>query len=76
MTPEVGTPIEVVFEGPDGVMINLVELATTDPKTRIGQMRAYVEKHGRTKTGFTPVVTTNHVLQSRERGKTFYEEVL
>ncbi|MEQ8248903.1 MAG: VOC family protein [Alphaproteobacteria bacterium] len=76
MTPEVGTPIEVVFEGPDGVLINLVELATTDPKTRIGQMRAYVEKHGRTKTGFTPVVTTNHVLQSRERGKEFYEEVL
>ena len=76
MTPDVGTPIEVVFEGPDGVLINLVELATTAPKTRIGQMRAYVEKHGRTSTGFTPVVTTNHVLQSRERGKRFYEDVL
>jgi catechol 2,3-dioxygenase-like lactoylglutathione lyase family enzyme len=76
MTPDVGTPIEVVFEGPDGVLINLVELATTAPKTRIGQMRAYVEKHGRTRTGFTPVVTTNHVLQSRERGKRFYEDVL
>ncbi|MDA1057682.1 MAG: VOC family protein [Proteobacteria bacterium] len=76
MTPEVGTPIEVVFEGPDGVLINLVELATTDPKTRIGQMRAFVDEHGRTRTGFTPVVTTNHVLQSRELGKRFYEEVL
>jgi len=76
MTPEVGTPIEVVFEGPDGVLINLVELATEDPKTRIGQMRAYVERHGRTPTGFTPVVTTHHVLQSRDRGVRFYEDVL
>jgi catechol 2,3-dioxygenase-like lactoylglutathione lyase family enzyme len=76
MTPEVGTPIEVVFEGPDGVLINLVELATTDPKTRIGQMRAYVEKHGRTGTGFTPVVTSNHVLQSLDKGRQFYEDVL
>ncbi len=76
MTPEVGTPIEVVFEGPDGVLINLVELATADPNTRIGQMRAYVERHGRTSMGFTPVVTTHHVLQSRDRGVRFYEEVL
>jgi catechol 2,3-dioxygenase-like lactoylglutathione lyase family enzyme len=76
MTPEVGTPIEVVFEGPDGVLINLVELATDDLKTRIGQMRAFVDRHGRTRTGFTPVVTTHHVLKDRDKALRFYEDVL
>jgi catechol 2,3-dioxygenase-like lactoylglutathione lyase family enzyme len=76
MAPDVGTPVEVVFEGPDGVLINLVELATADPKTQIGKMRAYVEQHGRTRRGFTPVVTSHHVLKSRDKGIAFYRDVL
>jgi len=76
MAPDVGVPIEVVFEGPDGVLINLVELATTDTATQIGKMRAYVEQHGRTRRGFTPVVTSHHVLKSREKGIAFYRDVL
>ena len=76
MTPDVGTPIEVVFEGPDGVLINLVELATKDPNTQIGKMRGFVAQHGYTKAGFTPVSTTHHVLKSREKGREFYEKVL
>ncbi len=75
-TPDVGTPIEVVFEGPDSVAINLVELATEDPSTRIGQMRAYVERHGRTAQGFTPVVTTSHVAEDIDSAREFYEQVL
>lgn len=75
-TADVGTPIEVVFEGPDSVAINLVELATEDPNTRIGQMRAYVERHGRTAKGFTPVVTSSHVAQDLDKGRGFYEKVL
>jgi catechol 2,3-dioxygenase-like lactoylglutathione lyase family enzyme len=71
-----GSPVEVIFEGPDTVAINLVELATTDPATRIGQMRAYVEQHGRTRTGFTPVVTTSHVARSIPKARDFYERVL
>ncbi|RMF95629.1 MAG: VOC family protein [Gammaproteobacteria bacterium] len=74
--PEVGTPIEVVFEGPDDVPVNLVELASTDPATRIGQMRAYVEQHGRTRTGFTPVVTSAQVVRDLERARAFCEQVL
>jgi catechol 2,3-dioxygenase-like lactoylglutathione lyase family enzyme len=74
--PTAGSPVEVIFEGPDTVAINLVELATTDPATRVGQMRAYVEQHGRTRTGFTPVVTTSHVARSIPSAREFYERVL
>jgi catechol 2,3-dioxygenase-like lactoylglutathione lyase family enzyme len=76
LTTDVGQPIEVVFDGPDGVAINLVELVSRDPATRIGQMRAYVEKHGRTARGFTPVVTTSHVCRSIVTARDFYEHVL
>jgi catechol 2,3-dioxygenase-like lactoylglutathione lyase family enzyme len=75
-TADVGTPIEVVFEGPDGVAINLVELATKDPNTRIGQMRAYVAQHGRTAKGLTPVVTSSHVFADISKGREFYQKVL
>ena len=75
-TADVGTPIEVVFEGPDTVAINLVELATADPDTRIGQMRAYVDRHGRTAQGFTPVVTTSHVARDLGQARDFYQQVL
>ena len=76
MSERAGAPIEVIFDGPDTVSINLVELATTDPNTRVGQMRAYVDKHGRTHTGFTPVVTTSHCVQDIDRAVEFYERVL
>ncbi len=72
----VGNPIEVIFDGPDGVAINLVQLTSTDPATRIGQMRAFVEGHGYTRRGYTPVVTTSHVCRSIARARRFYEEVL
>ncbi|HJN04157.1 MAG TPA: VOC family protein [Alphaproteobacteria bacterium] len=75
-TDNVGTPIEVVFEGPDGVLINWVELASDDPETRIGKMRAYVESFGRTPAGFTPVVTSAHCMRSVSEGRAFYETVL
>lgn len=73
---KVGNPIEVIFDGPDGVAINLVELTSRDPATRIGQMRAYVESHGYTRSGYTPVVTTSHVVRSIAAARRFYESVL
>ncbi len=72
----VGNPIEVLFDGPDHVAINLVELTGCDPATRIGQMRAYVEQHGYTSQGFTPIVTTSHVVRSLDAARAFYERVL
>lgn len=71
----VGNPIEVIFDGPDGVAMNLVELTSRDPATRIGQMRAFVERFGYTRQGFTPVVTTSHVARSAERCCEFYQRV-
>ena len=76
MTTSVGNPIEVLFDGPDGVTINLVELASRDPDTRVGQMRAYVESQGYTARGFTPVVTSSHVVHSIPKARAFYERVL
>lgn len=71
-----GAPTEVIFDGPDGVAINFVELTGDDPNTRVGQMRAYVQEHGRTPTGFTPVVTTSHVVRDLDKTVAFYETVL
>ena len=76
LTAGVGNPVEVIFDGPDGVAINLVQLASSDPATRVGQMRAYVERIGYTRTGFTPVVTTSHVCRSMAKARSFYEQVL
>ena len=76
LTAQVGNPVEVIFDGPDSVAINLVELASTDPATRIGQMREFVEQHGYTRTGFTPVVTTSHVCRDLSQARRFYESVL
>ena len=74
--PRVGTPIEVVFDGPDGVAINLVELITPNDATLIGEMRRFVADYGRTATGYTPVVTSAHNLRSMEAAVAFYERVL
>ena len=76
MSGAVGKPREVLFSGPDGVAINFVELVSADPATRIGQMRAYVLRHGRNRCGFTPVVTTSHVVRSLSAARMFYERVL
>ncbi len=76
MTGSQGAPTEVIFDGPDSVAINLVELTGDDPNTRVGQMRAYVQEHGRTPTGFTPVVTSSHQANDLDKAVAFYEQVL
>lgn len=73
---DVGTPIEVVFDGPDGIAVNLVQLETPDPDTLIGEMRRFVKAYGRTSTGYTPVVTSAHTVTSMEKAVAFYEQVL
>jgi catechol 2,3-dioxygenase-like lactoylglutathione lyase family enzyme len=39
-------------------------------------MRAYLQEHGTTKAGFTPVVTSSHCVRSRDQGVAFYRDVL
>lgn len=70
--PGVGETFELAFDGPDGVAINLVELITQDPDTMIGHLYQYVEKYGRTSTGFTEVVTTAHTVHDMDKALAFY----
>lgn len=77
MAPEVGSPTEVMLDGPDTLIINLVELTTSDPATRIGQMRAFVaDEFGYNAQGFTPVVTTQHASPDTAADVGFYEAAL
>ena len=70
-----GAPIEALFDGPDGVAINLVQL-TGDASTVIGRVRAAVEAVGHTPTGWTAVSTTSHSVRDTEAAIAFYREVL
>jgi catechol 2,3-dioxygenase-like lactoylglutathione lyase family enzyme len=70
--PAVGEAMEFAFEGPDGVVINLVELLSDDPKTMIGHLYHFVKGYGRTPTGFTPVVTTAHTVSNMQKALDFY----
>jgi catechol 2,3-dioxygenase-like lactoylglutathione lyase family enzyme len=71
-----GAPTIVMLDGPDGVIVNLVELTSEDPATKIGQMRSFVAARGYTRTGFTPVVTTQHCVRDVDSAARFYEAVL
>jgi len=70
--PAVGEAMEFAFEGPDGVVINLVELLSEDPQTMIGHLYHFVNEYGRTPTGFTPVVTTAHTVSDMQKALDFY----
>ena len=73
---DVGAPTEVVLTGLDTVPINLVELSTDDPDTTIGEMRAFVESIGYNPQGFSPVVTTAHIVPDLDLATRFYQRVL
>jgi len=70
-----GQPVEVLFDGPDGLAINLVEL-TGDDSTAIGKLRQEVDAYGKTPTGFTPVSTTSHSITDHAKALAFYQDVL
>jgi catechol 2,3-dioxygenase-like lactoylglutathione lyase family enzyme len=70
--PAVGETMEGAFDGPDGVVINLVELLTKDPQTLIGHIDQFVSNYGRTSTGFTSVVTTAHSVVDMDKALAFY----
>jgi len=70
--PVVGETMEAAFDGPDGVVINLIQLLTEDPQTVIGQIVSFIAEYGRTPTGFTSVVTTAHSVLDMEKALAFY----
>jgi len=70
--PAVGEALEFAFEGPDGVVINLVELLSKDKESMIGHLYHFVDGYGRTPTGFTPVATTAHTVFDMQKALDFY----
>ncbi|MFW2405855.1 MAG: VOC family protein [Gammaproteobacteria bacterium] len=70
--PAVGETMEGAFDGPDGVVINLIQLLSEDPKTVIGHIIKFIDQYGRTPTGFTSVVTTAHSVLDMEKALEFY----
>jgi catechol 2,3-dioxygenase-like lactoylglutathione lyase family enzyme len=75
VSAKAGQPVEVLFDGLDGLAVNLVEL-TGDDSTAVGKLRQQVDAYGKTPTGFTPVATTSHSITDHEKALAFYEKVL
>ena len=75
VSAKAGSPVEVLFDGPDGLAINLVEL-TGDETTTVGKLKKEVDALGKTKTGFTQVATTSHSIIDRDKALAFYMQVL
>jgi catechol 2,3-dioxygenase-like lactoylglutathione lyase family enzyme len=74
VSTEAGQPIEVLFDGPDGLAINLVQLTGDD--TAIGRLRKRVDKAGKTTKGYSPVSTTSHSIDDYPPARQFYEEII
>jgi catechol 2,3-dioxygenase-like lactoylglutathione lyase family enzyme len=66
-----GAPTEVILEGPDGVIFNLVE-PQGPPETLVGSVRAYLDERGSTPTDYTEVVTSAHHVASMDDALGFY----
>jgi hypothetical protein len=70
--PAVGETLEASGDGPDSIVINLIQLISEDPKTVIGHIVKFIDGYGRTPTGFTSVVTTAHTVADMEKALAFY----
>ena len=75
MSEAVGSPTEVVFEAPDSVPVNLVQLVR-GTRTQTGEMAAFLDSHGMTPTGFTQVTTSAHYVRDMDAAVDFHRRVL
>ena len=75
MSKAVGSPTEVVFEAPDSVPVNLVQLVR-GTRTQTGDMAAFLDSHGMTPTGFTQVTTSAHYVRDMDAAVEFHRRVL
>lgn len=69
-----GAPTEVLIEGPDGVLINLVQLPSARGSAA-GDLSELVAPL-RTRTGFTAVCTSAHRVKDLEAALAFHRSVL
>ena len=70
-----GQPTEVIVEGPDGVLLNLVQ-PEGEEGSPVGDIQRFLEQRGTTRTGFSVVVTTAHAVRSIDEALRFYVDVL
>ena len=75
VSAQAGQPTEVLYDGPDGVIINLVQPAGGGG-TAVGEMKAYLDSHGVTRRGFTEVATSSHRVKDREPAFAFHHGIL
>jgi catechol 2,3-dioxygenase-like lactoylglutathione lyase family enzyme len=70
-----GAPIEAIFEGPDGVAINLVQLDAA-PGSPIEAIWRETRAIARSPRGFSQVATSAHATSDLDAAARFYREVL
>ena len=75
VSSQAGRPTEVLYDGPDGVIINLVQPAGGGD-TAVGEMKAYLDRRGVTARGFTEVATSSHRVKDRRAAFEFHRSVL
>ena len=75
MADDAGAPIEAIFVGPDGVAINLVELAGEGAST-VAALRREVAALPKTRSGWTQVSTSAHGTRDAAAAAAFYREAL
>jgi catechol 2,3-dioxygenase-like lactoylglutathione lyase family enzyme len=77
MGEEIGEPIEVMIDGPDTIILNLIMLQARNPNARVAETGAFVANVlGYNACGLTPVVTTQHCVRDAERACGFYRDAL
>jgi catechol 2,3-dioxygenase-like lactoylglutathione lyase family enzyme len=73
----VGTPVEVMLDGPDSVIINLIELRAADPSARLLRTVRYIEENGGyNRCGSTAVATSQHCVRDHAQAMAFNIDVL
>jgi predicted enzyme related to lactoylglutathione lyase len=77
MGHDIGEPIEVMIDGPDTVILNLLQLQARNLNARVMETANYVRSTlGFNARGLTPVVTTQHCVRDADRGIAFYRSVV
>lgn len=72
-----GQPIEVIFDGPDSVVMNLVQLGKSDPDSIVGRMKRFLDANRPfSPRGFTNVATSQHCVLDMDLAIDFYVSVL
>lgn len=77
MGPVIGTPVEIMMDGPDSVILNIIELRAPNPEARINLTLSYIaENGGFNRRGSTAVATSQHCVSDYEGAMAFATEVL